>query len=930
MNRSFELNRELFNELFPFYFKIDRKLQFTDLGTSLQKLLGEPLPKSFDQCFEFMRPKVEHADFAALQLMGKSLVMFTSISGKRPIMRGQFFPSEDKAHLLFVGSPWFGTIDEIREQGLSIRDFAVHDPLIDLLHLIQTQDIATRDLRQLLETLSRQRKELNSAREELTAKNQQLSTLVASMQSAVLLEDEQRRITLVNQRFCDYFAIPATPETLIGNDCSESAELSKYLFKDPEAFVGGIIEVLKRKTIETGTILEMVDGRVLDRDYIPIFIGSAYKGHLWLYRDITEKFHFEAQLQAKEVHFRSLLTNMNHGLLEVNMDGIVQFANQRIAEMMGLPIDRILGHPTFEVFRGNEDAYEKMRSLRGTRDPQNLVLSVHDAAGSKRWWYVGYAPRYSENSTVIGSIGVYQDITQIKELESELVEARMQAEETARARENYLANMSHEIRTLMNAVIGMTGQLARSVLSDKQRFQLGVIQTAADNLMEMINDNLDLSKISAGKMQLENVSFNPHKVLADVVRMQALKASEKSIYLQVKEDDPGVSDVLVGDPVRLKQILMNLVSNAVKFTRQGGVDVSLQLTRNVGHEQELEWIVEDSGIGMDTDFVGHLFEEYSQEKLPDDFQSQGTGLGMHIVWKLVKLMHGEIHVDSKKGKGTQFRVRLSFTIGKSEDMQYLNTVSEPPMTLRGLQILVVDDNEINRLLARNILENHQAKVLEAVDGKQAVDMCTLMPDIDLVLMDLQMPVMDGYTAARIIRNELQCDVPIIALSADAIQGEKEQCLNSGMNDYLSKPYTESQLLQAMARFTGFVQTAPEPAGESYEGQGLYNLSRLQDLSKGNNEFTARMISRFLEMVPADLDGMDAAWKKNDLHAIGQIAHKLKPTLDIFQIDDLMPVAARLELLRRETLPAEEVEALFVRFKRELRCVVERMRLQEEY
>jgi CheY-like chemotaxis protein/HPt (histidine-containing phosphotransfer) domain-containing protein/anti-sigma regulatory factor (Ser/Thr protein kinase) len=412
--------------------------------------------------------------------------------------------------------------------------------------------------------------------------------------------------------------------------------------------------------------------------------------------------------------------------------------------------------------------------------------------------------------------------------------------------------------------------------------------------------------------------------------MQALKASEKSIYLQVKEDDPGISDVLVGDPVRLKQILMNLVSNAVKFTRQGGVDVSLQLTGNDGHEQELEWIVEDSGIGMDTDFVGHLFEEYSQEKLPDDFQSQGTGLGMHIVWKLVKLMHGEIHVDSKKGKGTQFRVRLSFTIGKSEDMQYLNTASEPPMTLRGLQILVVDDNEINRLLARNILENHQAKVLEAVDGKQAVDMCTLMPDIDLVLMDLQMPVMDGYTAARIIRNELQCDVPIIALSADAIQGEKEQCLNSGMNDYLSKPYTESQLLQAMARFTGFVQTAPEPAGESDEGQGFYNLSRLQDLSKGNNEFTARMISRFLEMVPADLDGMDAAWKKNDLHAIGQIAHKLKPTLDIFQIDGLMPVAAKLESLRRETLPAEEVEELFVRFKRELRCVVERMRLQEEY
>jgi PAS domain S-box-containing protein len=662
---------------------------------------------------------------------------------------------------------------------------------------------------------------------------------------------------------------------------------------------------------------------------VPIFIGSAYKGHLWLYRDITEQFHFEAQLQAKEVHFRSLLTNMNHGLLEVNMDGIVQFANQRFAEMIGLPMDHILGHPTFEVFRGNEEVYEKMRRLRGTREPQNLVGSVMDAAGSKRWWHVGYAPRYSESNTVIGSIGVYQDITQIKELESELVEARIQAEETARARENYLANMSHEIRTLMNAVIGMTGQLARSVLSDKQRFQLGVIQTAADNLMEMINDNLDLSKISAGKMQLENMSFNPHKVLADVVRMQALKASEKGIYLQVKEDDPGVSEVLVGDPVRLKQILMNLVSNAVKFTREGGVEISLKLSGTDGQRQEIEWIVKDTGIGMDADFVGHLFEEYSQEKLPAGLQSQGTGLGMHIVWKLVKLMHGEIRVDSKKGEGTQFWVRLSFAIGKPEDMQYLSTVNEPPMTLRGLQILIVDDNEINRLLARNILENHQAKVLEAVDGKQAVDMCSLMPDIDLVLMDLQMPVMDGYTASYIIRNELQIDVPIIALSADAIQGEKEQCINSGMNDYLSKPYTEAQLLQVMARFTGFLHTAQEPAGSAV-GQGLYNLSRLQDLSKGNTEFTARMISRFLEMVPADLDNMEAAWKRADNYTIGQIAHKLKPTLDIFQIETLTPVVAKLEKLRRTNLPAEETEALYMHLKRELRCVVERMRLQEEY
>jgi PAS domain S-box-containing protein len=930
MKRGFEFDRELFNELFPFFFRVDEQLRFTDIGSSLRKLMGEPLPAAFSDCFQFIRPKIVAADFQAIRKHERGLVMFSFCEGKGPVMRGQFLPNGDAHHLLFVGSPWFGTIDELKQHGLAIRDFAVHDPLIDLLHLIQTHDIATRDLRQLLEKLRKQRTELNDAREELTAKNLQLSTLFSSMQAAVLLEDEHRCISLVNQRFCEYFSIPAPPEALIGADCSNSAEQSKLLFKDPQAFVEGINTLIAEKQVDTGAILGMADGRVLERDYIPIFIGTNYKGHLWLYRDITEKFQFEAQLQEKEMRFRSLLTNMNHGLLEVSMDGIVQFANQRFADMIGLPMDRILGNPTFEVFRGNEEVYEKMRRLRGTREPQNLVGSVLDAAGSKRWWHVGYAPRYSENNTVIGSIGVYQDITQIKELESELVEARLQAEETARARENYLANMSHEIRTLMNAVIGMTGQLARSVLSDKQRFQLGVIQTAADNLMEMINDNLDLSKISAGKMQLEHMPFDPHKVLADVVRMQALKASEKGIYLRVQEDDPGVSKVLVGDPVRLKQILMNLVSNAVKFTRQGGVEISLMLSGTVGQRQEIEWVVKDSGIGMDDEFVGHLFEEYSQEKLPADFQSQGTGLGMHIVWKLVKLMEGDIRVDSQKGIGTLFRVWLAFHLGKQGDLAYVNTVGQPPMSLHGLQVLVVDDNEINRLLARNILENHQAKVLEAVDGEQAVDMCSLMPDIDLVLMDLQMPVMDGYTAASIIRRELQCEVPIVALSADAIQGEKERCLNSGMNDYLSKPYTETQLLQTLARVTGLNPTLVPVFAEAEEDKNIYNLSRLQDLSKGNNEFTARMISRFLEMVPADLDNMEAAWKRADNYAIAQIAHKLKPTLDIFQVDSLMPIATKLESLRRESLPAEEVEILFRQFKRDLRSVVERMRLAEEY
>jgi len=272
MGQNFAFSRHEFNELFPFYFSLDKELNIIESGSSLHKLIGQPLPYTFGDCFHFLRPKTEAPDFAQLQALGKNLLILVFRHTNGPMLRGQFVTDGSTERLLFVGSPWVGDIQDLRQYGLAMRDFAVHDPLIDLLHLIQTHDIATRDLRQLLETLRHQRTELDLARSELTSRNLQLSTLFSSMQSAVLLEDEQRRISLVNQRFCEFFSIPVAPEVLIGTDCSDSAEVSKHLFKDPESFVSGINRLLEWKKIETGTVLEMEAVKVLELDDLPIFI----------------------------------------------------------------------------------------------------------------------------------------------------------------------------------------------------------------------------------------------------------------------------------------------------------------------------------------------------------------------------------------------------------------------------------------------------------------------------------------------------------------------------------------------------------------------------------------------------------------------------------------------------------------------------------
>jgi len=635
---------------------------------------------------------------------------------------------------------------------------------------------------------------------ELSRTATRLSNLISNMQEAVLVEDENRMIVMVNERFCSMFGIPASPELLIGMDCSGSAEQSKHLFRDPEGFVSGIISLLARRQKVIGEILKLADGRIFSRDYLPIVIEETYKGHFWEYTDITSRSRYEEALVRSEEKYRLLIENMNLGLLEVDLVGRIIYANQSFCEMSGYSREEMYGRPAEDLFtipENREFVVQKNESrTRGISDAYELEIT--NKKGSKKWWLISGAPLFNHEGVQVGSTGIHLDITGQKQLEFTLREAKQMAEDTAKAKEVFLANMSHEIRTPMNAILGLGKQLLKTELSPYQQSFLESINTAADNLLVVINDILDFSKIESGKLDLEAIAFSLPDLLVQISNMLTSKAHEKGLEFSMHADE-AVAPFLVGDPYRINQILLNLLSNSIKFTEKGSISLECRVEESLGDQQTIELIVTDTGIGIDKKYQKKIFQKFSQESINVARKYGGTGLGMAITKQLVDLMDGKITIDSNKNKGTRICVSMTFPVGsqveKPEKPQHLIHQDK----LKGKKILLVEDNKLNRLVASTILSHFGMQVTEAVNGEVAVSI--LRKELfDLVLMDMQMPVMDGISATIMIRKEISTTLPVIALTAHALKSEQSRCLEAGMDDFISKPFEEENLLNTIIKY----------------------------------------------------------------------------------------------------------------------------------
>jgi signal transduction histidine kinase/CheY-like chemotaxis protein len=493
---------------------------------------------------------------------------------------------------------------------------------------------------------------------------------------------------------------------------------------------------------------------------------------------------------------------------------------------------------------------------------------------------------------------MFDNVTARKIAEQELKEAKEIAEKSVMAKDSFLANMSHEIRTPMNAIIGFTEILSRTPLSHDQNEYVSSVKSAGENLLSIINDILDFSKIESGKIEFEQIPFSLRNELKHVNSLLKIKALEKGIALEVFIDAE-LPDNLGGDPVRLNQILMNLIGNAIKFTTEGEVTVKVKALEQDGEACSVFFSVKDSGIGIPPEKLDTIFERFTQASNETTRKFGGTGLGLSIAKNLVELQGGSLGVKSTPGKGSEF----SFQITYRKATELMGSGSEKFEFTQGdvvkARILLFEDNELNQKLAKNYLSDFGFETEVASNGQIGVEMLKLK-EYDLILMDLQMPEMDGYQATRYIRQELKLQTPIMAMTAHSLVGEKDKCIEMGMNEYIPKPFRPQELYGKICKLLQRNEVQPQSraprAEKKHAKKGKVQLDYLFELSGGNSEFEKEMLELFLTNVPADMALIGKAIGEKTFDVIKRVSHKLKSSITMVGAHFLLEA---LDLLERE-------------------------------
>ncbi|MFV8466785.1 CheR family methyltransferase [Flavobacterium sp. LB1P62] len=531
--------------------------------------------------------------------------------------------------------------------------------------------------------------------------------------------------------------------------------------------------------------------------------------------DITDR----SRYFLKEKYSLSLIEASLDPLTTINNEGKITDMNQAAVIITGMSREKLKGSDFFGYFTEPDKARAIYKEVFAKGFITNFPLKLRHKSGKITDVLLNGSVYKDDKGTILGVVVVARDVTDQKRIESELIEAKVfaelatliaeeaknkaeeatkNAEDAMKAKQQFLSNMSHEIRTPMNAIIGFTRVILKTDLSDKQKEYLNAIKLSGDTLIALINDILDLAKVDAGKMIFEKKPFKMAVSVTSILQLFETKIQEKNLKL-VTNYDKKIPDVLLGDTIRLHQIILNLVSNAVKFTSEGKIAVNINLLFEDDDKVIIEFEVTDSGIGIPEDNIDLIFENFQQAANGASSLYGGTGLGLTIVKQLVISQGGSIRVKSKINEGSTFSFTLPFQ--KTKKAAELETNSnELHMSQKDIKVLVVEDMALNQLLMKTILDDFGFQRDIAENGKIAIEMLQTK-SYDIILMDLQMPVMNGFEATKYIRNTLNLDIPIIALTADVTTVDLEKCKAVEMNDYIAKPIDEKLLLSKIIELT---------------------------------------------------------------------------------------------------------------------------------
>ncbi|WP_020532877.1 response regulator [Flexithrix dorotheae] len=504
----------------------------------------------------------------------------------------------------------------------------------------------------------------------------------------------------------------------------------------------------------------------------------------------------------------------------------------------------------------------------------------------------------------------------IKERTAELLEAKEKAEEASRAKELFLSTMSHEIRTPLNAIVGVSNLLKMADIPQEHLDSIEILEISANNLLVLINDILDLSKIEAGKIELESTDFNLKNLIRGIHKTLDTKVSDKGLDLELDFDDQ-LPDFIVGDQVRLGQIITNLLSNAVKFTEYGFVRTTVKKIKERDDEVDLLFIIQDSGIGISEEMINKIFEDFSQASTDTTRKYGGTGLGLGITKKLVGLHGGEIIVESEVGKGSAFKFQINFRKSDKviEDERLTIKSQDELKDLEGLNILVVEDNKFNQAIAKKFLTGWNAEVTFANNGVEALEILKTDRSFKIILMDIQMPEMDGYEATKQIRSLPQPyyqEIPIIALTASTLSGEREKVLKAGMNDFVMKPFKPEMLYGTIQTFSSgkIAGGNKEEKEEEKEAQrGEIKFGRFKRMVENDASFYAELLELTIEDYKQFKEEFDESIDKSEHEKISEICHKIRPSLITLGLkwldDDILALRGKL---KEEPPNSEKIQA----------------------